>query len=378
MPERVPVVNPKMVTLAREARGLTQSELATRLRITQGVLSKIENGLVQAPVQVLEQLQSELDFPKDFFFQPDSIHGVGTDNFHQLYRRRKALPMKAMRRIEARVNIVRMHTGRMLRAVSIEPGHGIPKLDLDDFDGDVERIAATLRATWLLPNGPVESVVKCIEDAGGMVLPFDFATQQVDATSLRYGDMPPLMYYNQNLLGDRQRFTLAHELGHMVMHSVVPNADMEDQADRFAAEFLMPAREIASQLNNLNLQRAAQLKRYWRVSMGAIIMRAKTLGKLTSNQSQYLWMQMGAAGLRTREPPELDVPVEQPRLQRELIDLHLKGLGYSVDELCSTLASSPRDFAELYGGSIPPNQLRNLTSTERFGSANVVGLHLRK
>ena len=78
------MVNPKMVTLAREARGLTQSELATRLQITQGVLSKIENGLVQAPMQILEQLQSELDFPKEFFFQPDSIHGVGTDNFHQI------------------------------------------------------------------------------------------------------------------------------------------------------------------------------------------------------------------------------------------------------------------------------------------------------
>jgi Zn-dependent peptidase ImmA (M78 family) len=367
-----------MVTLAREARELTQADLAQRLGISQGLMSKIENGIVQTPAPVLEGLASTLGFPEAFFSQPDSIHGVGTDTFHQMYRRRKALPMKTLKRIEARVNISRMHADRMLKAVNIEPGHGIPRLEVDDFDGDIERIAATVRASWLLPSGPVDNVVKCIEDAGGMVIPFDFGTQQVDATSLRYRDLPPLMFQSNHLLGDRQRFTLSHELGHMVMHSIVPNANMEKEADRFAAEFLMPAQEIGPQLVNLTLHRAAQLKRYWRVSMAAIIYRASSLAKITENQARYLRIQMGTAGLRTREPVELDVPVERPRLQRELIELHLKDLGYSASELCMMLASTPQDFAELHRDTLPTAYRAGFLSASNVRGENVVELPRRQ
>lgn len=342
-------VNPRMIVLARESRGLVQSELAKRLDIGQGALSKIEGGVSAGPDDLVDRLEMELGYPRNFFYQSDDVHGVGTESFHQLYRRRQALPAKSLKKIEAQVNIVRMHIAKLLNAVEFEPGHGIPKYDLEDFKGDVERVANTIRAAWMLPTGPIGNVTEVIENAGGIVIPFDFETDRVDATSFRYGSLPPLFFYNKNLTGDRLRFSLAHELGHMVLHAIVPSPKMEDEADRFASEFLMPAHEIGPSLNQLNLRKAAQMKPFWKVSMGAIIVRAKTIGKLTPNQYQHLWVQMGAAGWRKREPSELDIPVERPRFHRELLDMHFGELKYSIQELSQMLVIKEEDFCALHG-----------------------------
>ena len=346
-------VNPRMVALARESRGWTQSELALRLNVKQGTLSKLEAGLIQITEESLHALAAALNFPTSFFVQTGEVHGTGTEAFHQMYRRRQALPSKLFKQIEANVNITRMNCARMLASVEWVDGPGIPKLRLEDFGGSPEQIARALRATWVLPSGPIQNVVKTIEDAGGYIVPFDFGTDQVDATSLRYQSMPPLFFVNKNLKGDRQRFTLAHELGHMVMHSVLPTPDMEKEADRFASEFLMPSSEIAPQLARLDLKRAAQLKPVWKVSMAALLYKARTLGKITESQYRYSVTRMSAAGYRTAEPPELDIAPEVPRFHRELIQVHIDRFGYTVDELAKALHVSVEHLALLHEIQVP-------------------------
>ena len=343
---------------------MTQAELAPKLKVPQGVLSRMEAGVSTVGEALLPRFAEALDYPIAFFQQPELPLGLGTEAYHQLYRKRKALPAKALRRIEAQVNIVRMHTDQMLKAVELEHDRVVPKLSAEEYGSDVEQIAATVRAAWLLPSGPVASVMTCLEDAGVVVVPFDFGTDQVDATSLRAPNGPPLVIYNRNLLGDRLRFTLAHELGHLVMHSLVPDPAMEEQADRFASEFLMPAREISPSLNRLSIPRAAQLKQFWKVSMASLIYRAGSLGKLTTNQAKYLWVQMSAAGYRTREPRELDVPIERPRIHRELLDSHLQGLGYTVAEFAQMLNSGLADLQKFYHLGLPQvGALRMVSST---------------
>lgn len=342
-------VNPRMIIIARESRGLLQSELAVRLKVSQGKLSKIEGGVVPPSEEFVEAVSAELSYPRAFFEQTSASHGLGTEAYHQLYRRRQALPMKALRRIEAQVNIALMHTAKMLASVQLQADRVVPRLELEEFDGDVERIAAMVRAAWLLPGGPIDNLIEALERAGVLVVPFDFGTDQVDATSLRIPELPPVIFFNRGMPTDRCRFSLAHELGHLVMHSIVPSASMEEEADRFAAEFLMPARDIAPQLTKFTIARAAQLKPYWKVSMGALLVRAKTLNKISPSQSQRLWMTMSAAGYRTREPRELDLPAERPSVHRELVEFHLRDLGYSLPELCKLVASSDADFLMLHG-----------------------------
>src|SRR5437763_13814855 len=77
-------VNPNMVILAREARGLSQKELADSPSVTQGRISKIEMGLLPVPDDLLEALSRVLDYPTRFFFQQGSLVGVGmTEIFHR-------------------------------------------------------------------------------------------------------------------------------------------------------------------------------------------------------------------------------------------------------------------------------------------------------
>ena len=133
------------------------------------------------------------------------------------------------------------------------------------------------------------------------------------------------------------------------MHQV-PSPEMEDEANAFASALLMPARDIRPHLSGrrLTIQRLAALKPVWRVSMAALLYRAKEIGAITDNQSQYLWRQMSSMGYRRTEPPELDLKVETPTVLPEIVRLHLEELGYGVTDLAQALRSSEEDLRALH------------------------------
>ena len=82
--------------------------------------------------------------------------------------------------------------------------------------------------------------------------------------------------------------------------------------------------------------------------MQAILKRATDLGVVTERQARYVWMQLSAAGYRLREPPELDVAVEEPRLLSAMVDVHTKRLRYSLEDLGRLLGLLDRELRELY------------------------------
>jgi Zn-dependent peptidase ImmA (M78 family) len=137
--------------------------------------------------------------------------------------------------------------------------------------------------------------------------------------------------------GDRRRFSVAHELGHLVRHQIPqgsPHA-VEQQADMFAAEFLMPEAAMRAALGPpVTLTTLADLKAGWGVSLQALIRRARTLGIITPSQSRSLHTQLGARGWKLHEP--IEVPVERPRALRQLAELlygrpiHYEPLAYEM------------------------------------------------
>ena len=320
--------NSHMVILARESRGLGQKALADALGISQGTVSKIETGLLPLSDEMIEALSDILDYPSHFFRQEGAITGIGVaEVFH---RKRQSVPQRVLDKIYAQIEIRIKHISSLL--ISTEVPSNLPKMEIDEYGGRVEEVARAVRACWNLPRGPIQDVTKVIEDAGGIIFSFDFETPLVDAISRWVPKLPPLFFVNKHIPKDRYRLSLAHELGHMVMHTY-PTPDIEDQAFRFAAEFLLPERDILMDLQKLDLIKLTNLKRYWRVSMAALVMCAEELNTLKPNQIRYLRMQMSKAGYKTREPIELDVSGEQPYLLYELIQAHQKELGYTVEDL---------------------------------------------
>lgn len=335
--------NPDMLVVARESRGMTQTELARAANFSQGIVSKWETRVTEPTEESVEAVAEALDFPPSFFFQPEPYFGLPPT----FYRKRSTTRKKVLNQLHARMTLVRLHLIRLLRSVALEAPLDLPHLDLDEV-GSPEEAARLLRASWFVRPGPIPDLVELIERAGVVMVPLDLGGEKVDAVGWNPPDVPPLIFFNPGAPPDRVRFTIAHELGHLVMHRI-PTEDIESEANRFAAEFLLPAVDIRPHLRNLSLERLAKLKLVWRVSMAALLYRAKDLGQISERQARSYWMRFGKLGWRKVEPGSDQIPVESPDLLHEVIRTHLEDLGYSIAELSRAINSSAADVRELYG-----------------------------
>src|SRR5689334_21310808 len=136
-----------MLVLAREAKGLTQADVANACGISQALVSKAESGLANLSEDAIESLAKLLEVRTEFFLEPASVVGLGSACLQ--FRKRQALPAKKLREIVARVNVTRVQIERMLRSVEITEQR-FPTFDVDEFGG-AERIAGLVRAAWGLP-----------------------------------------------------------------------------------------------------------------------------------------------------------------------------------------------------------------------------------
>jgi len=337
-------VNRALITTARESRGYSQETLAQRMGISQSKLSKYENGTLRVSRDDLSRLSEATGYTEDFFLQGTEVFGFGTICI--FHRKKASLPVSALKVIQAKLNVVRMQTPRLLERIAVETDRPLPVLDVDEFGGPA-KVAREVRRLWQMPLGPVQNLTGIIERSGVIVRKVDFGTGRIDAVSQKIAGYPPVFLVNAAAPGDRLRFSLAHELAHVVMHHAAPSADMEREADEFASEFLMPADEIGPVLRKLTLDRLPPLKARWRVSMQALIKRAADLGRITERHYRTLFMQMSKNGWRLREPITIDI--EEPTVMRDVVAVHLRDHGYSVEELARrSFLRDPAEFRAEY------------------------------
>lgn len=336
--------NADMLRLARDSRAFTQADLAKAAGVTQALVSKIENGLIGTPSEeVVQKLSHAVNLPTDFFFQTERM--VGFPHFH--YRKRAKLGAKVLANIGAIINIKRQHIAKLLRSYEQAPSKPIPQLDLDETGLTPEKIAERMREYWLLSRGPIKDLVELIEEAGGIVILCRFGTALLDGISLRAEGLPPLFFMNRDVPGERFRFSLAHELGHMIMHSTPGEEDkMEEEAHRFAAAFLMPASDIKPYLVTPKLSAFGRVKAYWKVSIKALIRRAHELKTMTDSQYRWLCVQYSKT-FKLGETGELGL--ETPHKLRGMVEYHLRELGYSIGELAKLLMVKPDELEKAYG-----------------------------
>ena len=273
--------------------------------------------------------------------------GSGTEIFH---RKRARIPAKVLHRDYADATVRRMEV-EVLRDV-LEGVFSFPRfpfMPIDEFGDDVDKIARTVRAAWQLPDGPVFNVTRTLEENGGIVVAHKF-DRRIDGFGSRTTGLPPVFHMNRDLPPDRWRWTLAHEIGHLVMHSEFDarTHDVEKQAHRFAAEFLAPAHQIEPQLRNLDIGRLAPLKMEWKISMQALVMRARDLRGIDILKHKSLMIQLSNDGYRTREPVNLDPPVEYPSLLHDLVQYCEDSMEFSREEVLMLLNIGESDFWTYY------------------------------
>jgi len=340
--------NPYLIALAREYRSIPQKDLCQRIGMVQGSLSKIENGQMTPSDQQVADIASALGFPPHFFFQELRFH-----NLPQVFFRKYNTSQSTVKLVHALVSILREQARKLLTSVQMEDDK-VPRVSVDEYPASVERLSSEVRLSWNMKPGPVPNVTEVLERAGVLIIKCDFGSDKITGISMRDNELPPLIFVNHALPGDRLRFTLAHELGHLIFHHhlflVDKNHDVEQEGHDFASAFLMPAADIRGHLlGRLTIERLAHLKALWKVSMQALVLRATRLGRITDSQKRRLFMQLGQLGFRKDEP--VRIPREEPR---SLVKFHLKDLGYSVDELSQLLCILPTELPKLYPGVLAP------------------------
>lgn len=339
-------INPKMIVLARESRGLTQMALADKLGISTSKLNYVEQGNQTLQDDLISRMCKLLKYPADFFRQEGEAYLPMSLN----YRKRDHVSAKLMMPLEAHINLYRLHIETISEKIKL-PAPNIPVLDLKKL-GSIEQVAKQLRKFWKMPKGTIENLTELLEQNGIIVISFDFGTERVDSRTILTKEKQPIILVNKLHLADRQRFSLAYELGHLVMHTqTLPSfdRDISHEANMFAAGFLLPESEIKKDFEKgITIPLLGELKRKWKVSMQALLFRSADLNFLTDNQKRYLLQQFNTLKIRRREPPELDFPKEKPKLLRDLITKYKNAHKFSARELAQSLHLEQEEFMSRY------------------------------
>ena len=338
-------INYRNITLARESRGMTQSGLSKEVKgLTQGNLSRIEKGLLSISDSLLAEISKVLDYPLCFFYKESQASSNGS----LFYRKRVSMSQKQLSILEAKVDILNMVIDELMESVDV-PELNIPHCDVSGSNTP-SVIAFKLREYLGIQRGPLERIVNVLEKNGVIVIFLDIDNGKFDGVTKFTKKSQPVIFVNANMPNDRKRFTIGHELGHLVMHLRVPFDDVEDQekerqANEFSAEFNLPFVECKRSLFNIRYGDLGNLKMYWKMSKAAILHRAREIGSLSDNSYKYYMMTLSKTGQRKEETEKVDI--DQPVLLKKMIDAHLYDLDYSEEELSNLVGLSVADFQNL-------------------------------
>jgi Zn-dependent peptidase ImmA (M78 family)/transcriptional regulator with XRE-family HTH domain len=308
---------PARLRVARELVGMSQNQLANQVGLSAAAISQYESGSARPSSETAAALGVALSVPTTFFIQPL------TETHEGFFRSLRRTAVSDRRRARAIAHVAH-DLGAAAAAAGEFPPSNVPRLTIDSLDVtplEIEENAAKVRAYYGIPPGPISNMVELLERQGVVVIRLPLGSADVDAFSLPFADHPVVVLGSDKNDRARSRFDAAHELAHLVMHGdqMWGVKEVENQAHWFAAAFLMPPSEIRDQLPTaVDWQKLFGLKRYWQVSLAALLMRARTLGCMSERTYLTAVKAASARGWRRVEPVPLGGPEEPALLLRYL------------------------------------------------------------
>ena len=372
---------------ALQFRGMKLTELANATDISKQSLSNYANGSNIPPYENVSKIACSLDFPADFFMVEDSC-ATATEN---IYFRSQAAATKTAQKSQA----IKMEYAAKIYEILTDYVE-LPELDLpeiefhqnDDLSAtdskemiqQIEEAAFQVRVQWGLGNGPVDNLQYVLESHGLVITSSRFVGPEIDAFSQKVqignGLNQRFVFIIALALGEkpieRLRFDMAHELGHILLHPWEESNDdldkdafnaREKQANMFASALLLPhtsfLRDVAPYATEINYY--LHLKKKWRVSIQAMMYRARQLEIITGNQFSYMMRQVSQNGWRKKEPGDVPGDLNSTIFQSTL-DTLFDGEYLDSHELRVRLAEdgiilSDRDLIDLMGlkdGTLKP------------------------
>lgn len=314
------------LTLARNLAGWRKSNLASAIGMSPAAVSSWETGEKRPGPAAVAQLALALQIDPGFFSARAATPAGSKTISH--FRSLRSTTQVARDQADAYGRLAIDVATAMEWRVEF-PAPNIPSFHVDEttiVGNDPELAARYVRQEWDLPAGPIRNMIRLLENNGVLVIFSPEQAASVDAYSFSTAARSAVVLNPVKQDYYRQRFDAAHELGHLVMHrdSEPGGRVIEEQANRFASEFLAPADEIRDQLPtvlNANAWRTfGRLKEEWRISLQALLFRARQLERLSDVSYRNAMMTVSARGWRRAEPGLIST-VEAPSLLPKAIEL---------------------------------------------------------
>ena len=328
-----PRFQPQRLTEARDFVGMTKRLLASLAGLSEQSISNYERGISNPQDNVIDRLCDILHVRREFLLSPAWPE---TDD-HIFWRTMRSDTAQSQRRTGVLLRWLE-ESIQILEGYIELPEYKLPTLNLPNWkrlsDEDIEHAAEFVRSAWGFGRHPVPDVSLAIENAGIPVVAFSAENRKQAGFMHRSLELDrPIIGVNlfeQSLA--RQRFSLAHELGHILLHTSATRAEtrnpeinkcIERQAHRFAGAFLFPRAAFEKEVYDYSLEEFSTLKRTWGISVLAQVIRARDLGLISESQVDDLYRKAGRRGFRRPmgEPWDAELPLEEPRLLRRCVEV---------------------------------------------------------
>ncbi|WP_342504306.1 XRE family transcriptional regulator [Lysinibacillus sp. FSL L8-0126] len=351
---------------ARRFRTKSITDLADGIGVTKQMVSKYENNKAVPSLEVLFQIINNLRFPREFFFGEDKFHMETEGTF---FRSRLTSTQKEKKPSEFTKNMTVLIRDFLENYIDFPELPTKPKVD--NFES-IEALAYQIRNDFGLSDKPISNILRILEEQGFVVSLISNNMDKVDAFSSQT-KINGNVYYTVVLEGEdysyyRQQFSIAHELGHWVLHSEVldPQSlekeeykEMEEEANEFAACFMLPRSAFSKDvgLDPLNLDYYVNLKKKWQVSIGAMVMRAFNLGIISSEDYQKLQRQISYRKWRTNEPLDNIKSISKPIALKQAIELLVENGVFKGYEI-------PKEILKNYNVLLPTDFIEEITNVD--------------
>lgn len=350
-------VIPSRITEAREACALSMGDLAERIGVTRQSVSKYERGIISPSPVMLQSISFILNFPIDFFYKEEM--GIGIGKSPLFFRSNSNISKKVKTACKYQVKWVcetRMQLEKFVKFV--DQNLFVIDVNYEDLqDKDIEEIALSIRHKWELGDAPIGDLIGILENQGIIVAQFSenkfCSFKGIDAYSSWYDGIPYIIYNSMQKSAVRTRFSILHELGHLILHSSVSEEDAikkeiidfaDMQADRFATAFLLPASSFPKDVRGTSLDYLKIVKKKWGAAMSTIIKRCEMLDLLTNNQIEYLKRQMTANKYWHKEPLDDMLQIEPPEILRDAVYLLIDNNIITRHTFLNLCALPPKDL----------------------------------
>jgi len=264
---------------------LSMDELALQVDISKEAIRKYEYAEAMPNSENLIRLCAAMHIKPDYFFRPE-VYNVSEFEF----RKKSKLGVKKVEQIKERIKdqlerYLELEDLLALDSAFVNPVAGIEI----NSPADIENAAEQLRLKWELGSNPISSIIDVLEDHHVKVIEVD-EQMEFDGLSTLVNEKIPVIVINQNFPIERKRFTLLHELGHLIllMPMNCPDKKKEKICSNFAGAILIPAKIMIAELDHKRdgfyVEELAHIQQEFGISIQAIMYRAKELGIISENR----------------------------------------------------------------------------------------------